>query len=104
MKTVLVLTDRTNNNPNHKEEDVVELLDDISANEQLIVYNDDVNTFQHVIECLMRICHHTAEQAEQSSIIIHFKGKSIVKTGVHSELAAMCRALCDEGLSASLGE
>ena len=68
----------------------------------LVVYNDDVNTFDHVIDCLQRICNHTAEQAEQSSLLIHYKGKCIVKSGEFDTLRIMCEALLEEGLSAEI--
>lgn len=86
------------------QEELLELLDDIGTPATLLLFNDDVNTFDHVIECLTRICKHEPLQAEQSALIVHYKGKCVVKTGDHSELAAMCQALCDEGLSAALGE
>ena len=87
-----------------KTEEVVETIDGITSGVDLIIYNDNINTFDHVIECLVRICNHDILQAEQSATIIHFKGKSVVKTGERGELAAMCQALCDEGLSAVIGE
>lgn len=68
----------------------------------LIVYNDDVNTFEHVIETLVAVCKHTPEQAEQCTIIIHFKGKCAVKKGSFEELIPMRTALCDRGLSAEI--
>ncbi len=86
------------------QEDVAELLDDIGTPATLLLFNDDVNTFDHVIECLVRICRHEPLQAEQSALIVHYKGKCAVKTGDHSEVSAMCQALCDEGLSATVGE
>lgn len=67
---------------------------------QLIVYNDDFNTFDWVIECLMEICNHTYEQSEQLSLIIHFKGKAVIKTGALKDLRPMKDALIDRGLSA----
>jgi ATP-dependent Clp protease adaptor protein ClpS len=67
---------------------------------ELIVYNDDVNTFDWVIESLMDICKHTFEQAEQLSLIVHFKGKAIVKTADLNTLLPMKNGLCDRGLSA----
>jgi ATP-dependent Clp protease adaptor protein ClpS len=88
----------------YKEELEVDLLDGIGIPAELILYNDDVNTFDHVIECLVRICKHQEEQAEQCALIVHFKGKCMVKKGDRSELSAMCQALCDEGLSAVIGE
>jgi ATP-dependent Clp protease adaptor protein ClpS len=87
-----------------KEEDLVDLLDGIGTPSELLLYNDDVNSFDHVIECLMRICKHQPEQAEQCALIVHFKGKCVVKQGDRGELTAMCQALCDEGLSATIGE
>ena len=71
-------------------------------NNEIIVYNDDINTFDHVIETLIRVCNHTAEQAEQCSIIIHYKGKCTVKTGVLDELKPQCSSLLEAGLSAEI--
>ncbi len=77
---------------------------DTATHEELIykilLYNDDVNTFEHVIECLQVICKHTSEQAEQCAQIVHFKGKCIVKTGALSAMKPLCEALLAEGLSA----
>jgi ATP-dependent Clp protease adaptor protein ClpS len=67
---------------------------------QLIVYNDDYNTFDWVIQCLMEVCEHTHEQSEQLSILVHFKGKATVKTGSMSVLKPMKDALVERGLSA----
>lgn len=82
------------------EEVLVEEL--VGLNNEIIVYNDDVNTFDHVIETLIRVCNHTAEQAEQCSIIIHYKGKCTVKTGVLDELKPQCSSLLEAGLSAEI--
>ncbi len=79
------------------EEEVLELLVD---SKDLIVYNDDVNTFDHVITSLMEVCGHELHQAEQCSIIIHYNGKCQVKHGDFEELKPMCVALLDRGLSA----
>jgi len=67
---------------------------------QIVVYNDDFNTFDWVIKCLMEVCHHTNEQAEQLSILVHFKGKASVKTGSMTFLKPMKDALVERGLSA----
>ncbi len=67
---------------------------------QLIVYNDDFNTFDWVIQCFMEVCEHTQEQSEQLSILVHFKGKATVKTGTMSVLKPMKDALIERGLSA----
>jgi ATP-dependent Clp protease adaptor protein ClpS len=78
--------------------------DGIGYSANIIVYNDDVNTFDWVIRCLMDILNHTAEQAEQLSLIIHFKGKATVKSGSKSELRPLKDALVDRGLSAVIEE
>lgn len=83
------------------EEDVMELIGDEC---HLILYNDDVNTFDHVIDTLVKVCHHTFEQAEQCAIIVHFKGKCDVKSGSYSFLKPLCTALLDAGLSAEIEE
>jgi len=67
---------------------------------QLIVYNDDINTFDWVIQCFMEVCGHTFEQSEQLSLIVHFKGKAIVKTGNMKVLKQMKEELIVRGLSA----
>lgn len=67
---------------------------------QVLVYNDDVNTFDWVIECLMDICDHTFEQSEQLSLLVHYKGKATVKTGPFDKLKPIKDALTDRGLSA----
>lgn len=74
----------------------------VSNNNEIVLYNDDVNTFDHVIETLIRVCRHTAEQAEQCSIIVHYKGKCTVKTGELSELKPQCTQLLEAGLSAEI--
>ena len=73
-----------------------------AKNNEIIVYNDDVNTFDHVIETLMRVCEHTAEQAEQCSLIVHYNGKCTVKTGPLNKLKPQCTQLLEAGLSAEI--
>jgi ATP-dependent Clp protease adaptor protein ClpS len=65
----------------------------------LILYNDDVNTFDFVIKCLMEICEHDELQAEQCTYIVHYTGKCAVKSGSYSKLNPMREALCERGLS-----
>jgi ATP-dependent Clp protease adaptor protein ClpS len=67
---------------------------------KLVLYNDEVNTFDHVIDCLMDICKHEMQQAEQCAMIVHYKGKAIVKEGEYDNLRIMCEGLLDQGLSA----
>jgi ATP-dependent Clp protease adaptor protein ClpS len=68
----------------------------------LIVWNDEVNTFQWVIDTLMEVCGHSYEQAEQCSYIIHFQGKYAVKKGGYDELKSMCDAITDRGIGATV--
>jgi ATP-dependent Clp protease adaptor protein ClpS len=79
-----------------------EVLIEESVTCNLIVWNDEVNTFEWVIETLMVVCKHTAEQAEQSAFIIHFKGKYAVKTGSYEELKPQCDAITDRGIGATI--
>jgi ATP-dependent Clp protease adaptor protein ClpS len=92
--------------PFWEEEEDVLVMDDIGTGlpAHIIVYNDDHNSFEWVIECFMQILRHTSEQAEQLALIIHNKGKCTVKTGVKSELIPLCEALLDRGLSAEVEE
>lgn len=69
---------------------------------EIVLYNDDVNTFDHVIETLVKVCDHTWEQAEQCSIIVHYKGKCTVKTGAMEDLKPKCTQLLEAGLSAEI--
>lgn len=69
---------------------------------QLIVWNDEVNTFEWVIETLEQVCGHTHEQAEQCAYIIHFKGKYAVKQGGYEELKPQCDAITDRGIGATI--
>lgn len=68
----------------------------------LVVFNDDVNTFDHVIQVLMKVCKHTHEQAEQCTLIIHYEGKCAVKKGTREELKPMCQAILDAGIQAAI--
>lgn len=69
---------------------------------EIILYNDDVNTFDHVINTLIYVCDHTPEQAEQCSLIVHYKGKCTVKTGSYDDLKPRCTMLLEAGLSAEI--
>ena len=83
------------------QEDVL-TADAVDHNNQIVLYNDDVNTFDHVIDTLIAVCNHTAIQAEQCAILVHYKGKCTVKTGSFEELKSQCSLLLDAGLSAEL--
>ncbi|EIM77132.1 ATP-dependent Clp protease adaptor protein ClpS [Nitritalea halalkaliphila LW7] len=69
---------------------------------ELVVFNDDVNTFDHVINVLVKVCRHTREQAEQCTLIIHYKGKCAVKKGTRTQLKPMCQAILDAGIEAAI--
>lgn len=69
---------------------------------QLIVWNDEVNTFEWVIETLQEVCGHSHEQAEQCAYIIHFKGKYAVKQGDYDELKPQCDAITERGIGATI--
>ncbi|MBK86378.1 MAG: hypothetical protein CMC86_04175 [Flavobacteriaceae bacterium] len=69
---------------------------------EIVLFNDDVNTFDHVIETLVSVCNHTYEQAEQCSILVHYKGKCIVKTGTFNDLKPRRCKLLQAGLSAEI--
>jgi ATP-dependent Clp protease adaptor protein ClpS len=69
---------------------------------RLIVWNDEVNTFEAVIDALMEICHHSEEQAEQCAMIIHTRGKYAVKEGHYEQLKPMCDAITDRGIGATV--
>lgn len=69
---------------------------------EIILYNDDHNTFDYVIEVLIAVCDHTPEQAEQCSLLVHYKGKCGVKTGTYDELEPKCSLLLDAGLTAEI--
>lgn len=68
----------------------------------IILYNDDFNTFDHVIACLVSICCHEVIQAEQCAWIVHTSGKCIVKIGEYNELEPMCNSLLEKGLTAKI--
>ncbi|MCB4800152.1 ATP-dependent Clp protease adaptor ClpS [Neotamlana laminarinivorans] len=82
-------------------EDVL-LQEEISTQNEIVLYNDDVNTFDHVIETLIYACEHTLEQAEQCAILVHYKGKCTVKTGGYDDLKPRCSKLLEAGLSAEI--
>jgi len=78
------------------------VLEAVDVNNEIILYNDDVNTFDHVIDTLIKVCKHTSEQAEQCAILVHYKGKCTVKTGSFDELKPQCTQLLEAGLSAEI--
>lgn len=87
-----------------KEEELEVLLEDLVDTEEydLVVFNDDVNTFEHVAKILVKVCKHTQEQAEQCTVIIHYKGKCAVKKGSRNQLKPMCQSILDAGIQAAI--
>lgn len=91
-------------NNNTQEVEETDVLVDADTGSVIVLYNDDVNTFDHVINCLVKYCKQTAEQAEQCAMLVHYKGKCAVKSGSEIELIPICQALTQKGLSAVLEE
>mgnify|MGYP001183665069 CR=1 FL=1 len=85
-----------------QEETLVLVKEKTEERYDLVLYNDDVNTFDHVIQSLIEICKHDVIQAEQCTLLVHYKGKCGVKVGSYKELRPMCEAFLDRGISASI--
>lgn len=88
----------------YQEEELVDVLEAVETTDlmDLVVFNDDVNTFDHVISTLIRVCEHTPEQAEQCTLIIHYKGKCTVKNGTFEYLKPLREAICEAGIDARI--
>ena len=84
--------------------EIEEVLTDTKTEESksLVVYNDDYNTFDHVIETLIKVCKHTPIQAEQCTHLVHYKGKCSVKEGDMKKLKPMKEAICEAGITAKI--
>lgn len=74
----------------------------VEPNKAIVVYNDDVNDFLHVINCFMMYCDHDKHQAEQCALIIHHNGKCAVKGGTYDKLKPICEALLEKHLTAKI--
>ena len=74
-------------------EEQIFIKEDENQFNEIILFNDDINTFEHVIQTLVEACNHTYEQAEQCSILVHYKGKCTVKTGPYDDLKPRCEKL-----------
>ena len=83
-------------------EELVEVDTKTDKEPTLVLYNDDVNTFEHVINCLVKYCSHELLQAEQCAYIVHYKGKCAVKHGPRPKLTPIASALLDKGLSVEI--
>lgn len=80
----------------------LDILTDLEEPYQIIVWNDEVNTFEWVIETLVDVCKHSEEQAEQCAMLIHTKGKYAVKLGDYDTLKPQCDAITERGIGATL--
>jgi ATP-dependent Clp protease adaptor protein ClpS len=88
----------------YQEKESVDVLEVIETTDivDLVVFNDDVNTFDHVISTLIRVCKHTPEQAEQCTLLIHYKGKCAVKSGTFDFLRPLRESICEAGIEARI--
>ena len=84
------------------DQEETDVLTDTDEPCNLVVWNDEVNTFEWVIETLMEVCGHTAEQAEQCAYIIHYQGKYAVKNGTYDDLKPECDAITERGIGATI--
>jgi len=83
--------------------DLLKAIEEVEVEDkQIILYNDDFNTFDFVIQTLVKICKHDAIQAEQCAFLVHYKGKCSVKKGSYEELEPICTALLERGLTAEI--
>ncbi len=85
-----------------QEEIAVDVLEKEVPQHEIILFNDDVHTFDYVIDALMDVCEHDYIQAEQCTVLVHYKGKCGVKTGDFEELKPKCSKLLQLGLSAEI--
>ena len=92
----------TTENPQIEKESEISSLTKVERVYEIILFNDDVNTFDHVINTLVAYCDHTYEQAEQCAYIVHHSGKCAVKTGSYEDLEPICHKLLEAQLSAEI--
>lgn len=98
----LVSNHRLYDNPSREYEEEVLVLEDSIEENKIVLWNDDFNTFDFVIECLIEICGHTLEQAQQCTFLVHYKGKCTVKSGSYEDLKPMNEKLLSRGLTSEL--
>ena len=89
-------------NPFYDEQDDVLVVEKEATTKKLVIFNDEVNTFDFVIETLKKVCNHSPEQAEQCTMIIHYNGKCSVKEGSPNKLKPLWEAVLDRGISAEI--
>ncbi len=90
--------------PVHKQEELVDVIEAVETTDlmDLVVFNDEINTFEHVIATLIKVCKHSPEQAEQCTLLIHHKGKCPVKSGSFDFLRPFREAICEAGIDARI--
>ncbi len=99
-KTIFSIHDY--DHPQRKWEEDILVMEETDEESKLVLYNDEVNTFDFVIECLIEICGHTLIQAEQCTILVHYKGKCTVKSGPMEKLLPMHKKLLSRGLTSEI--
>ena len=97
-----IYNNRSYDEPKRQYEEEVAVLEMEDEVYKIVLHNDDVNTFDFVIECLIEICEHTLEQAEQCTMLVHYKGKCTVKTGSLYELKPMHEKLLSRSLTSEI--
>lgn len=97
-----ILFSRNYEDPQREYEEEILVMEKEDEVYKIVLWNDDVNTFDFVIECLIEICGHTPEQAEQCTILVHYKGKCTVKTGELEKLKPMHEKLLSRGLTSEI--
>jgi ATP-dependent Clp protease adaptor protein ClpS len=88
--------------PDLLEQEIIEVILKEEAIKALVLYNDDYNTFEFVIESLIKVCDHDPLQAEQCTHLVHYKGKCVVKNGTFKKLRPLCESLLERGLTAKI--
>lgn len=83
-------------------EELLEVLEKVEDKKNIVLYNDDVNTFEFVTQTLIEVCKHEATQAEQCTYLVHYVGRCAVKTGSFNQLRPLCENLLEKGLTASI--
>jgi ATP-dependent Clp protease adaptor protein ClpS len=96
VKNFLLTMVRHKTKPADKNEDL------LSTNNDLVLYNDEVNSFDFVIESLVEVCNHDFEQAEQCALIAHYKGRCAVRSGSYEELKGMSDELTQRRLTVAV--
>lgn len=100
MKDSVIMANKLN--PSEAEETIFEVEEVVVEEHNLVVFNDDFNTFEHVIATLKKACKHSQEQAEQCTWLVHYKGKCSVKSGDFVLLKPIKEAICEAGIDARI--